>query len=29
MYNGYVMIGEDDEKMSKFLGNFIIVYEMI
>ena len=29
MHNGYVTIGEDDEKMSKSLGNFITVHEMI
>ncbi|MGQ4819590.1 class I tRNA ligase family protein, partial [Enterococcus faecium] len=29
MHNGYVTICEDDEKMSKSLGNFITVDEMI
>lgn len=29
MHNGYVTIGEDDEKMSKSLGNFITVHEMV
>ncbi|WP_238046275.1 cysteine--tRNA ligase [Enterococcus mundtii] len=29
MHNGYVTIGEDDQKMSKSLGNFITVHEMI
>lgn len=29
MHNGYVTIGENDEKMSKSLGNFITAHEMI
>lgn len=29
MHNGYVTIGEEDEKMSKSLGNFITVHEMV
>ena len=29
MHNGYVTIGEDEEKMSKSLGNFVTVHEMI
>ncbi len=29
MHNGYVTIGDDDEKMSKSLGNFVTVHEMI
>lgn len=29
MHNGYVTIGEDDEKMSKSLGNFVTVHELI
>lgn len=29
MYNGFVMIGRDNEKMSKFLGNFVMVYDLI
>lgn len=29
MHNGYVTIGEDDEKMSKSLGNFVTAHEMI
>ncbi|WP_218657994.1 MULTISPECIES: cysteine--tRNA ligase [Enterococcus] len=29
MHNGYVTIGEEDQKMSKSLGNFITVHEMI
>lgn len=29
MHNGYVTIGEDDVKMSKSLGNFVTVHEMI
>jgi cysteinyl-tRNA synthetase len=29
MHNGYVTIGEDDEKMSKSLGNFVTVHDMI
>jgi cysteinyl-tRNA synthetase len=29
MHNGYVTIGEDDEKMSKSLGNFVTVHEMV
>lgn len=29
MHNGYVTVGEDDEKMSKSLGNFVTVHEMI
>ncbi|MGK0552747.1 cysteine--tRNA ligase [Enterococcus faecalis] len=29
MHNGYVTIGEEDEKMSKSLGNFVTVHEMI
>lgn len=29
MHNGYVTIGEDDEKMSKSLGNFITVHELV
>ena len=29
MHNGYVTIGDDDQKMSKSLGNFITVHEMI
>ncbi|WP_207694443.1 cysteine-tRNA ligase [Enterococcus sp. DIV0212c] len=28
MHNGYVTIGEDDEKMSKSLGNFVTVHEL-
>lgn len=29
MHNGYVTIGEDDEKMSKSLGNFVTVHDMV
>ncbi|EPH98438.1 MULTISPECIES: cysteine--tRNA ligase [unclassified Enterococcus] len=29
MHNGYVTIGEDDVKMSKSLGNFVTVHDMI
>lgn len=29
MHNGYVTIGEEDEKMSKSLGNFVTVHEMV
>lgn len=29
MHNGYVTIGENDEKMSKSLGNFVTVHELI
>jgi cysteinyl-tRNA synthetase len=29
MHNGYVTIGEDDQKMSKSLGNFVTVHDMI
>ncbi|EOT40162.1 cysteine--tRNA ligase [Enterococcus dispar] len=29
MHNGYVTIGEDDEKMSKSLGNFVTVHDLI
>ncbi|MGM0214151.1 cysteine--tRNA ligase [Enterococcus sp. AZ109] len=29
MHNGYVTIGEDDVKMSKSLGNFVTVHEMV
>lgn len=29
MHNGYVTIGEDDEKMSKSLGNFVTVHEIL
>lgn len=29
MHNGYVTIGEDDEKMSKSLGNFVTVHELV
>ncbi|MDB1694179.1 cysteine--tRNA ligase [Enterococcus casseliflavus] len=29
MHNGYVTIGEDEEKMSKSLGNFVMVHEMV
>lgn len=29
MHNGYVTIGEQDEKMSKSLGNFVTVHEMV
>ena len=29
MHNGYVTIGDDDEKMSKSLGNFVTVHEMV
>ncbi|MFV0558926.1 MAG: cysteine--tRNA ligase [Enterococcus sp.] len=29
MHNGYVTIGDDDEKMSKSLGNFVTVHEML
>ena len=29
MHNGFVTIGEDEEKMSKSLGNFVTVHEMI
>lgn len=29
MHNGYVTIGEDEEKMSKSLGNFVTVHEMV
>ncbi|MDT2757975.1 cysteine--tRNA ligase [Enterococcus asini] len=29
MHNGYVTIGEDNEKMSKSLGNFITAHELI
>lgn len=28
MHNGFVTIGEDDEKMSKSLGNFITVHDI-
>ncbi|MTD40309.1 cysteine--tRNA ligase [Erwinia sp. CPCC 100877] len=28
MHNGYVTIGEDDQKMSKSLGNFVTVHEL-
>ncbi|MEI5994087.1 cysteine--tRNA ligase [Candidatus Enterococcus mansonii] len=28
MHNGYVTIGEEDEKMSKSLGNFVTVHEL-
>ncbi|OJG67654.1 cysteinyl-tRNA synthetase [Enterococcus moraviensis] len=28
MHNGFVTIGEDDEKMSKSLGNFVTVHEL-
>lgn len=29
MHNGYVTVGEQDEKMSKSLGNFVTVHELI
>lgn len=29
MHNGFVTIGEDDEKMSKSLGNFITVHDIV
>lgn len=29
MHNGYVTIGEDDAKMSKSLGNFVTVHDMV
>lgn len=29
MHNGYVTIGEDDQKMSKSLGNFVTVHELV
>lgn len=29
MHNGYVTIGDDDEKMSKSLGNFVTVHDMV
>ncbi|MGC6769036.1 cysteine--tRNA ligase [Enterococcus sp. LJL51] len=29
MHNGYVTIGEEEEKMSKSLGNFVTVHELI
>ncbi|MGO3115636.1 cysteine--tRNA ligase [Enterococcus pseudoavium] len=29
MHNGYVTIGEDDTKMSKSLGNFVTVHDMV
>ena len=29
MHNGYVTIGEEEEKMSKYLGNFVTVHEMV
>ena len=29
MYNGYVTIGEDDAKMSKSLGNFVTVHDLV
>ncbi|MBO0474175.1 cysteine-tRNA ligase [Enterococcus sp. DIV0840] len=29
MHNGFVTIGEDDEKMSKSLGNFVTVHELV
>lgn len=29
MHNGYVTIGEDDVKMSKSLGNFVTVHDMV
>lgn len=29
MHNGYVTVGENDEKMSKSLGNFVTVHELI
>ncbi|WP_217925368.1 cysteine--tRNA ligase [Enterococcus gallinarum] len=29
MHNGYVTIGEEEEKMSKSLGNFVTVHEMV
>lgn len=29
MHNGYVTIGEDNEKMSKSLGNFVTVHEIV
>ncbi|TPE08592.1 cysteine--tRNA ligase [Enterococcus sp. PF-2] len=29
MHNGYVTIGEDEEKMSKSLGNFVTVHDMV
>ena len=29
MHNGFVTIGEDEEKMSKSLGNFVTVHEMV
>lgn len=29
MHNGYVTIGDDDEKMSKSLGNFVTVHDLV
>ena len=29
MHNGFVTIGQDDEKMSKSLGNFVTVHELV
>lgn len=29
LYNGFVMVGDDNEKMSKLLGNFVMVYDII
>lgn len=29
MHNGYVTIGEDDQKMSKSLGNFVTVHDLV
>lgn len=29
MHNGFVTVGEDDEKMSKSLGNFVTVHDLI
>lgn len=29
MHNGYVTIGDDDEKMSKSLGNFVTVHDIV
>jgi cysteinyl-tRNA synthetase len=29
MHNGFVTVGEDDEKMSKSLGNFVTVHDII
>ncbi|MFD1432764.1 cysteine--tRNA ligase [Lacticaseibacillus yichunensis] len=29
MHNGFVTVGEDDEKMSKSLGNFVMVHDLL